>query len=177
MPRAFKFLLAAAAALACALAWGFWHASTHVYLAVRVDDYGLRNDRLIYASPHNVSLSFFDEAGKLLANARSIEPAGYILAVHPDASIGDCSQHKQPDYARCHDQYSAWASDWSPKVRTASATIGSCVLQRLPVAIQGSNTEWLLWWIPLPHVGGVPHRYLELVVRVDTKTCTPAAVR
>jgi hypothetical protein len=177
MRKSVKLALAAATVVAGALAWGYWHAWTHAYLTLRVDDYGLRTDKLIYDSPHGVRLSYLDGAGQVLAAARSVEPAGYVLAIHPDPAIGDCSRYEnsQQDYGRCYAQYARWAAQWAPGVRRADATIGACELRNLPVAVRDSNPEWFLWWVPLPHIGGVPHRYVELVVRVNTKTCAPAA--
>jgi hypothetical protein len=55
-------------------------------------------------------------------------------------------------------------------------TVGACRLQGVPVATFVSNSEWPLWWVPLPHVGGVPRRYFDLGMTVDSRACV-AAVR
>jgi hypothetical protein len=171
-----KVFLAASVLFICVLGWGYWHAATHASLSLRVDDYGLKTDRELYGTPHHVTLTFYGAAKEPLAFARSVEPAGYLLAVHPDPNVGDCSQHQnsQQEYQRCFALHSAWASRWPSRVRTASAKIGTCVLDKLPVSVHSSNTEWLLWWVPLPHIGGIPRRYFELVVKVNTKSCTAA---
>lgn len=169
-----KAFLAASAAFVVALAWGYWHAATHAAMTLRVEDHGLRTDRQLYGTPHGVTLAFFGTPNEPLASAHSVEPAGYILAVHPDPAVGDCSQYQnsQQEYARCFAAHSAWASRWAPRVRSAAISIGSCTLANVPVSVHSSNTEWWLWWVPLPHIGGVPRRYFELVVKVNTKGCT-----
>lgn len=168
-----KMFLAAFAVMAGVLGWGYWHSATHVSLSLRVEDYGLQTDRQLYGTPHGVRLSFYGAAGEFLAAAHSIEPAGYVLAMHPDPSIGDCSQYEnsREKYAHCFTAHSTWASDWAPRVSTATVHIGACVLEKLPVSVYSSNAEWALWWVPLPHVGGVPRRYFDLAVKVDTRSC------
>lgn len=169
-----KVFLAAFAVMAGALAWGYWHSATHASLNLRVEDYGLQTERQLYGAPHGVTLTYYGAAGEFLAAAHTIEPAGYVLAIHPDPNIGDCSQYEnsREKYAHCFTAYSTWASHWAPRVRTATARIGSCVLEKLPVTVYSSNAEWWLWWVPLPHVGGVPRRYFDLAVKVNTRSCS-----
>lgn len=168
-----KLFLAALAVMAGVLAWGYWHSATHVTLSLRVEDYGLQTDRQLYGTPHGVTLDFYGAGDELLASARSIEPAGYLLAIHPDSAIGDCAQYEnsRERYAHCFTAHSTWASTWVSRVRTATVHIGACVLEKLPVTVYSANSEWLLWWVPLPHVGGVPRRYFDLAVKVNTRSC------
>lgn len=174
------FSVAATAICVIALAWGYWHAQTHANLNLRVDDYGLKTDRLAYDSPHDVTLTFLGPANEQLAIARSVEPETYILALHPNKEIGNCqhrgirapgSKGSSDDYADCYADYSAWSSKWAPLVRRANVVVGKCELRGLPVSIQASNNDWWLWWVPLPHVGGTPRRYFEFSVRIDSRTC------
>ena len=176
-------LLALSALMAFVLAWGYWHSLNHASLQLRVDDYSLKSESQAYGAPHGVILVFRDDAHAPLAIARSVEPIGFILAIHPSAEIGNCqhrngppSGHASPgDYAACYEQYSAWSATWAPRVRSADVSAGSCALREVPVAVRVSNTEWLLWWVPLPHVGGLPRQYVELTVAIDSRAC--AAVR
>jgi hypothetical protein len=129
-------LLAAVAVSALVLFWGYWYSRNHASLQLRVDDYALKSERQAYGVPHGVTLTLRDRAKGQLAVARSVEPLGYILAVHP------------------------------------SADIGSCQLREVPVTVRMSNDEWWLWWVPLPHVGGLPRQYFELAVAIDSRACT-----
>lgn len=166
--------LACCIVLASALAWGYWHSATHASISVRVEDHGLKTDRQLYGTPQEVTLTFFGAANEVLASARSVGPAGYIAAIHPDPGIGDCSkyQNSQGEYADCYARYSAWTSSWAPRVRAAAFSAAGCALRGLPVAVHSSNADWWLWWVPLPHVGGVPRRHFDFVVKVNTRTCT-----
>ena len=166
-----KTLLIVSGTMAGALAWGYWHAATHASLAIRVDDHGLRTSSQLYGPPHDVTLTFFDARNEALASARSIEPQGYILAMHPDPGIGDCSKYSQDAYSTCYQAHSRWAAEWAARVRTANVAIGACSLRQVPVAVHASNADWWLWWVPLPHVGGTPRRYVELVLQVDSQSC------
>lgn len=181
MRRFAQAVLIFAVGAALVLGWGYWHASRHAHLDLKVDDHGLRSSSQAYGTPHDVALAFRDGADRLLAEARSVEPQGYILAIHPDATIGNC-QHRsiQPDYSACYSLYSAWSASWAPQVRRADVRVGSCALRGVPVAVYQSNSEWPVWWVPLPHVGGSPYRYVALSVAIDSSSCaaaTPSAER
>lgn len=169
-----KVFLATFVVFSSILAWGYWYSATHASMSIRVVDYGLKSDRQIYGTPHDVTLTFYSSANEHLASARSVEPAGYVLAIHPDSSIGDCSRYQssRQEYAECYAQYSTWASSWAPRVHTAAVSIGGCTLYDLPVNVYSSNTDWWFWWVPHPHIGGIPRRNLELMVKVNTKSCT-----
>lgn len=179
-------LLASAAAGALVLAWGYWHALRHASLQLRVDDYSLKSERQAYGTAHDVTLTLRDEANAPLAVARSVEPLGYILAVHPDADIGNCEHRGRPvagngsrsgDHAECYRQYSAWSASWAPRVRRADVSVGSCHLRGVPVTARVVNEEWLLWWVPLPHVGGLPRRSFDFSIAIDSRACAPVAPR
>jgi hypothetical protein len=171
-----RFLFLSLLLVGLVLAWGYWHSMTHAALNVRVDDDGMKTDRVAYGTPHDVTLVFRGPANEQLAVARSVEPSGHIAALHPDAAIGNCAHPgARVNYAGCYQTYSAWSSTWAGNVRTADVTVGSCELRRVPVGVAASNSEWLLWWVPLPHIGGVPYRYFQLVVRIDSGACAAAA--
>jgi hypothetical protein len=168
-----KVVIAACVVLACLLAWGYWHAATHASLQLQVDDYGLKTDQQLYGTPHDVTLTYYGAANEPLASARSIEPLGYILAIHPDPKIGDCSQYKtQAPYSECFAVHSAWDARWAPRARTANIKVGACKLHGVPVSVYRSPGDWWLWWVPLPHIGGTPLRYFQITARVDSKTCS-----
>lgn len=174
MRTSLKAVGVAAAVFAATLAWGYWYSATHASLNIRVEDYGQQTDRQLFGRPHGVKVEFFGADGRFLASAHSVEPAGYILAVHPDPAIGDCSayQNSREKFAACYAQYSAWASTWASEVQTAAISTGGCSLRGLPVNVYTSNEEWWLWWVPLPHIGGTPRRYFDLAVKVDAKACS-----
>ena len=168
--------LAALAVCTLVLAWGYWHALNHASLNLRVDDYALSSERQAYGVPHGVTLTLRDQSNQPLAVARSVEPLGYILAVHPSADIGNCEgDGTSRDYAACYAQYSAWSATWASRVRSADVTVGACQLREVPVTVRVSNDEWLLWWVPLPHVGGVPRQYFDFAVAIDSRACAAVA--
>lgn len=174
-----KILAAVAGAAVLVLGWGYWYAQTHTALSLRVEDYGLKTDRQAYGSPHDVTLELLGASSEPLAVARSVEPHGYILAEHPSREIGNCQQRvggtaAPGDYADCYARLSAWAAQWAPLVRRAHVAVGPCKLRDLPVGVYASNSEWWLWWVPLPHVGGLPRRYVEFVIKLDSRACAGA---
>lgn len=169
-----KVLLFCTTAAALALAWGYWHSMSHASLNIRVDDYAMDADRIADRTPHDVTVVFRDQAHEQLAQARSVEPQGFILAVHPNAGIGNCQQRlglRAAHYAACYQEHSAWASSWAPKVRTVDVTVGACTLRQAPLSVHESNNEWWLWWVPHPHVGGIPRRHFQFVVKIDSRAC------
>ena len=105
---------------------------------------------------------------------------GYILAIHPDATIGNCehlNQASQGDYAECYERYSAWSATWADRVRKADVTVGSCEVRAAPAAVRRSNSEWPVWWVPLRHIGGLPRQYFTFVMAVDSRACAAARIQ
>jgi hypothetical protein len=152
-------LLAAVAISALVLAWGYWYSLNQPPLQLRVDDYALKTERQAYGVPHDVTFTLRDSAKAQLALARSVEPLGYILAVHPSADIGNCEHRdirpssgngSQGDYSACYEQYSAWSATWAPRVHSADVSVGSCQLREIPVTVRMSNDEWLALVGPAP---------------------------
>ena len=175
-----KILIAALAAAALVPLWGYWYSSRHAYLNIHVNDYGLKTPTRLYGDPDGASLVLRDASNNQLAVARSVEPLAYMLAVHPDPAVGNCEHLKEPgEFADCYASYSRWSATWAPLVRTADVTIGTCTLRSVPVAIERSNEEWALWWVPLPHVGGLPRQSFNFAVAIDSRACAavPPTVR
>src|SRR5262249_5392042 len=170
MTRASKIVFVAVVVTALVPFWGYWYSIHHAYLNLRVHDNALKSPTQLYGDPHDVSLVLRDASNAPLAVAKSVEPLGYILAVHPDPAIGNCEQHKD-DYAACYEQYSAWSATWAPRVRSADVTVGSCALKSVPVTIDRSNNEWPVWWVPLRHIGGLPREYFTFAVAIDSRAC------
>lgn len=172
MPRFAQAALTLAAVFAVVLGWGYWYASRHADLQILVDDHSFRTPHDAYGSPPDVAVAFRDHSLRLLAEARSVQPQGYLLALHPDASVGNCQHRsKQPDYSACYERYSAWSATWAPLVRRADIKVGTCALRDVPVTVYESNGEWFLWWVPLPHVGGLPRRYVTLSLAINSGSC------
>ena len=176
-----KLALVSIAAGALVPAWGYWYSLKHASLNLRVDDYSLQSSTQSYGAPHNVTLTLRDQSNAQLAFARSVEPLGYILAMHPDSDIGNCEQpigtastlEYQRNYAACYAQYSAWSATWASRVHSADITVGLCEMHGVPVTVHQSNDEWLLWWVPLPHVGGLPRQHFDFSVAIDSRACAP----
>jgi hypothetical protein len=182
MRRMAKIVLVFTALSALVVAWGYWYSVSHAALNIRVDDHALKSERQSYGAPQGVALTFRGQSGAPLAAARSVAPQHFILAVHPNADIGNCQESgrntsaghsSQSNYAECYERYSAWAATWAPQVHDADVAVGSCQLQRVPVEVRVSNSEWLLWWVPLPHIGGLPRQYFEFAVSIDSHACSP----
>lgn len=175
-----KVILPLAAIAGLVLAYGYWYSRGRADVHLRVDDYALRTAGIAYGTPHGVSLSLRDRSNQVLAVARSVEPHGYILAVHPDSAIGNCqpegtgalTPRARDAYAACYQQYSRWSASWAARVHSADVTVGSCELRGVPVAVSRSS-DWLLWWVPLPHVGGLPRQYFDFSVALDSHACKP----
>jgi hypothetical protein len=110
MHTSVKIILGAVSLSVIALSWGYWHSQTYAYLNLRVDDYGLKSENSLYGEPHGVTLKLLGAAGEELAVARSVEPDGYIVPIHPSPEIGNCRHRVNSNYSSCFNDHSAWVS-------------------------------------------------------------------
>ena len=176
--------LACTSFMGLVLAWGYWHAWNHTDLWVNVYEHSAKSEAGPHVLPRGVTLTFWDKRHAPLAVARSVGPPSLILPVHPNTEIGNC-QHAQlrppagnaaaGDYAACIEQYSAWCAKWATRVHSADVRVGSCEVRDVPVTVRVSISDWLLWWVPIVHIGGLPFEYVSLSIHIDSVTCVAGA--
>jgi hypothetical protein len=92
------------------------------------------------------------------------------MVSHPSA--GYCSADLAPDdYRACFWKQSEWLTTWLNDLRYISLAIGTCRIERVPLDLKVSRDSLLTWWIPLPHVGGVPFTTYSAQLEVDSRVC------
>lgn len=138
--------------------WSFVYSAQHADLYIEVQDMGLAGEDLASRLAGGLSMAFHGPDGETLAHGHSIEPAGYILPIHPDTSIGDC-----------YDALSKWFPSWAPKVRSAAIRSESCDFGVVPVLLESHRASWWMWWFPNPHIGGFEPSYIRLIARVNSR--------
>lgn len=171
-----KALLGFAAVAVVVLGYGYYHAATHGWLHINLLDTAVKP----YADNiRNAELRLLDGGGTTLAHGKSDDKFGVVRLIHPEA--GDCAAVEQsatnsPEarerWQNCFQTLSKWLTGWAGNVRFADVRFADCDLKAVPVAVQRSS-DWWLWWVPLPHIGGKPLTYFNLTIRVDGVTCKP----
>lgn len=160
--------------------WAIWHVLTHSAIHIMVHDYGLATESRLYGDPPDVQLQLLDGAGRMVANARTVESERYFVVVHPDPAIADCRRYEgggataaagQMTYRDCYKKLSRWASQWATSVSATRFASPTCSIASVPARVQSDLGEWWLWWVPNPHIGGTPYRYVTIEFDVDTRTC------
>jgi hypothetical protein len=152
---------------ALVLGYGYWHMHTHgsllVYLTDKAND---KNTNRAY----NARLAFFDANGQLLARAKSDDKYGVVWPEHPAA--GYCGPALSGEaYQQCFKAHSTWLMDWAPHVRKAEVQTEKCHIRDIPVTVRNYPDNIFMWWIPLPHVGGVPRSNYSFDITIDSREC------
>ncbi len=89
---------------------------------------------------------------------------------HPD--IGQCGPDLAQDgYRDCFRAQAAWIPRWADGVRFANVVLARCSLARRAVRLNAHRDNLLLWWVPLPHVGGLPYTRYSANLALDLRTC------
>ena len=171
-----KILIAVAIIMACILGYGYWHSATHaslnVYLNVR-NSYRDGSNAI-----RNAEILFLDPAGRRLASGIGDPHYNYVRLIHPE--LGDCyevekdarsSRPGREAWQACFERLSTWIPGWADKVSQVNLKIRDCTLKNIPVTVSKRNADWLLWWVPHPHIGGKPYTYYSLSITVDEKNC------
>ena len=157
-----------AAGIAAAIGgYGFWHAATHatfsVNLAYKTDTGALNRMR-------NGQVEFLDDDGRVLARASIDTKFGVVWLAHPDK--GQCGPDLARDaYRDCFDAQATWIPQWVRGVRYANIALERCSFARRSVRLAAHRDNLLLWWMPLPHVGGLPYTRYSATFVIDTKGC------
>jgi hypothetical protein len=167
-----KTLLGIAALVAAVLGCGWWQAHTHADVWLRVLDHAGRTTKLLWSDVTEGRLALRDAAGRVVAEATLERPQGLPRWTGPGAEAAHCDPKLGRDaWQRCWPKQAAWMARWVPRAHDARVTVGACTVD--PVAVvRRDDSDWWLWWVPLPHVGGTPMAHYTLELHIDSARCT-----
>ena len=153
--------------------YGYWHAATHgtVYLDLRDRSGGS-------VRPPSANVTLRDQRGLPLAEFAT-DDARYVFLT----GAYSCREIEKraafqvggrEEYARCFERQSRWVAQWARDVTQADVSIGGCRWKAVPVEISQlfGPSEWLLWWVPTPHGGGLPYAEFQARMTIDLGVCT-----
>lgn len=148
-------------------AYGYWHAATHatfnVNLAYKTTPGGA-------AQLRNGQVEFLNDSGVVLARASIDTRFGVVWLAHPEK--GQCGPDLAKDaYQECFRAQATWIPQWVRSVRYANIALEKCSLARRHVQLTTHRDNLWLWWLPLPHVGGLPFTRYSATFAIDTKGC------
>jgi len=168
----FSALLSISLITSVVLGYGYWHARTHA--SFHIDMRLLTSPGEKPQSMPNAEIIFLSESGEILAQGISDEKANFVRLLHPEA--GDCheaskaaptSKESRAIWQKCFAQQSTWIPKWAKKVKQVDVIYKNRRFEKVPVTVSEYNSEWLLWWVPLPHVGGKPYTYFRATITVN----------
>jgi len=162
--------------VACILGYGYWHSITHASFHVQID---FKNDtKGTQDTIPKTEVEFLDSEGRVLAQGISDDQYNFVHLIHPE--VGDCheveraatySASGKTAWQECFEHMSTWIAQWANKVRQVNLKTDRCTWRNIPVTVSESNSEWFLWWVPLPHVGGMPYTYYSVYITVEENDC------
>jgi hypothetical protein len=169
-------LLIIFAIIGCILGYGYWHSSTHASFHIQLD---FKDDTMgkLKIIP-KAEVFFLDSEGRMLAKGISDEQYNYVHLIHPE--VGDCheieklasfSKGGKESWQECFEHLSTWIPRWASKVRQIDLKAQGCIMKNIPVTVSKHNSDWLLWWVPHPHIGGKPYSYYSSSITVEEKKC------
>jgi hypothetical protein len=149
------------------LGFGWWHASTHATFYLDLRDIATPSR---FENLKGAQLEFLDDAGRVLARGKTDDKVGVVWVEHPTA--GYCSPDlAQAAYTKCFDAHSEWLFTWVPRARRINIAAGACRIERAPVTFSASQDGVWLWWVPLPHIGGIPYTNFNASLQIDGRNC------
>ena len=164
--------------LGAALAYGYWHASTHGSLYVSLQD----QSKGPYGEPVKEGvIELLDATGSrvmtLTADGRYgtfhiTAPAPYDCHAQERAAAPGAQAREA--WQACFSRQSRWLAQAAPTVARARLHFGQCELRDVPARLDARYGDWFLWWVPLPHVGGMPLASFSRTFHVDGRTCRMA---
>lgn len=153
--------------------YGYWHRSTYATLTVSLTDI---SQRARGGSVPNARLTFLDAKSRPLARGKTDDRFGIVMVEHPLG--GYCGTDLKPDdYRRCFWRQAEWLATWLKDLRYISLVLGKCRIERVPLDLKLSRDSLLTWWVPLPHVGGVPFSRYSARLEVDSRVCAVTSGR
>jgi len=171
-----KVLLVIAVVILSVLAFGYWHSTTHssFYVSLNI---AAEADSNTPSSPE-ARVQFLDSRRRVLANGVRDRQFNFVHLIHP--AHGDChevekmaafSKEARTSWQECFEHQSVWIARWIGDVAGVNVKYGDCVVQNSPITISRSRSDWYLWWVPHPHIGGKPYSDYSATIVVDEKDC------
>ncbi len=171
-----KLFISIAVIIGCILGYGYWHSYTHASFHISLD-FKAAGSKNPVPLP-KAEIFFLDSAGRIIANGIGDAQYNYVHLIDP--VVGDChkfeksavtSKDARNAWQECFEHLSTWIAGWAGNVRQISLKSPICQLEYYPVTVSRYNSDWYLWWVPLPHVGGKPYTYYSLNLTIDEKDC------
>lgn len=176
-----RIILLIAVITGCVLGYGYWHSLTHASFHIQLKF--MDGDKEIQKFLPEVEIEFLDAEGSILARGVNDKHYNYVHLIHPE--VGDCQEAEQSApfsgkgrnaWQTCFEQMSTWIATWAGQVRRVNVNSDRCIWRHLPVTASESNSDWYLWWVPHPHIGGNPYTYYSLYITVDDNKCMNRAM-
>lgn len=171
-----KKILIVISVIAGILGYGYWHSITHATFHIQID---FKDDaRGTQQAVPRTEIDLLDSEGRMLAHGKSGDQYNYIHLIHPE--VGDCheversaslSTSGKTAWQECHGQLSTWIAKWASQVRQVNLKTDQCTWSNIPVTVSENNSDWFLWWVPHPHIGGQPYTYYSLYISVEENDC------
>lgn len=156
------------------LGYGYWHSYTHSSFYVSVDV----QEEADFEIDSMMSVEFLDSNGRVLANGVRDEQHDFLHLVHP--AYGDCrevermasfSEEARASWQECFERQSIWIANWIREVNKVNIMYGDCLIQNSPITVSSYNSDWYLWWVPHPHIGGKPYSDYSSTLTIDQRGC------
>lgn len=169
-------MLIIVAVIGCILGYGYWHSSTHASFHIQLNfkDDTMGKPKII----PKAEITFLDSEGRVLANGIGDEQYNYVHLIHPE--VGDCheieklastSKEARESWQECFEHLSTWIPQWASKVRQIDLRAQGCIMKNISVTVSKHNSDWLLWWVPHPHIGGKPYSYYSSSITIEKNNC------
>ena len=171
----FKIVLIILGLFSFILGYGYWFTKTHAYLEISIYDASNENSfDLLKGS----KIILRDKDATMLATGKSDPQHGSVYLSHPE--VGSChevehdaaySTDSRNAWQRCFNTHSTWLVEWIRSVQFIDVRINDCQLENIPVTVEEFLEDWWMWWLPLPHVGGMTYTYLRIRLNIDPISC------
>lgn len=159
------------------LGFGYWYSVTHGAVSFSLQSQAKDKGN----SFPSAEIIFMDKNGKVLARGINGKHKRYsnIHLIHP--KTGSCIMDKQSSltidgkisWQACFKEHSTWVVHWIKDVEFVQVKHPNCTTKKMPILISEYNSGWMLWWVPLPHVGGMPYSYYDADIMLNEKYCNP----
>ena len=158
------------------LGYGYWHAVNHgaAYFSLLAGNPGAAESDWLSAA----TVRFKDRNRNVLAEGIRDDDLDIVHLIDPET--GGCqeiekhaaySAEARKSWHECFARLSAWIPTWIDEVRQVQIVHENCSSTDIPLEVMASNSEWQLWWVPHPHIGGKPYTYYSAIIVVERADC------
>ena len=179
-----RFFAIIAILIGAVFAYGYWQVRSNGYFNISLSDRAGRTATRLSGDVERAEIALRDAARAVIAEGYVEPPWAFIRWRYPGHAecerTESAAMQTSDGYARwrqCIATFRRWYREAGDAARFFDVRWGACSVASVPLQMRINRDGWMVWWVPLPHVGGTPYTTYSAYIMLDSRDCSARVER